>query len=198
MDTAVGTRPLILASSSPRRQELLREAGYAFVVVPPRADAESAPRPGEPIAAAVQRLACEKAADVAARQASGLILAADTLVECGGEWLGKPRDRADARRILTQLASRPHRVLTGLCLWDAASGRRRTGYAESWLQMRTLSPAELEAYLDSQRWEGKAGAFGYQDGNDWVTLDQGSASNVVGLPLELLAEMLADGTDQSK
>ena len=191
MSSFPAIRPLILASSSPRRQELLREAGYCFEVIPPREHVESSPQPDEPVELAVQRLACEKAADVAAGRTSGLVLAADTLVECDRELIGKPTSREDARRILQRLAGRSHRVLTGICLWDVARGWQRQAFDETWLEMCELTPQALEDYLDSERWRGKAGAFGYQDANDWVRIVRGSESNVVGLPLELFAALLA-------
>ncbi len=183
---------LILASSSPRRQSLLRQAGYPFEVIPPHDQAESGVRVGESIESAVRRLALDKAADVANRLSSGLVLAADTLVECDGELIGKPADRADARRILQQLTGKSHRVLTGICLWNAGTARHWQAVDETLLQMCELTVDDLEAYLDSGRWEGKAGAFGYQDGNDWVHIIRGSESNVVGLPLERLESLLQE------
>lgn len=183
--------PLILASSSPRRRQLLQEAGYSFVVLPPREEAEDAARPGESAEALVRRLAVQKARDVAHRVPHGLVVACDTVAECQGQILGKPADRADARRILQALRGREHQVLSGLCLWRRPDDWHDAQVERTTLVMEPLSDVELEAYLDSGAWEGKAGAFGYQDGLDWVRIVEGSASNVVGLPMERLAEMLA-------
>jgi septum formation protein len=183
--------PLILASSSPRRRQLLEEAGYTFTVLPPRDEAEDEARPGESAEALVRRLALQKARDVAQRVPQGLVVACDTVAECQGQILGKPADRAHARQILRALRGQEHRVLSGLCLWRRPDDWHDVQVDVTRLVMQPLSDAALEAYLDSGAWVGKAGAFGYQDGLDWVRIVEGSASNVVGLPMERLAQMLA-------
>src|SRR5512138_3185504 len=109
---------LILASRSPRRRELLAQAGYDFETIPPRDEAECGVCSGENPAQLVARLAYQKAADVAARVDAGIVLGCDTVVECAGQILGKPLDEDDARRILMLLRGREHRVLSGLCLWQ--------------------------------------------------------------------------------
>jgi len=143
------------------------------------------------------------------RQPPRLILSADTVAECDGFILGKPRDEADARAMLTKLSGREHRVLTGVCLWPlnlplppfdlplpSGEGRGEGAplirVAVTKLQMDLLTNSQLDDYLASGAWEGKAGAFGYQDRLGWVRIVEGSGSNVVGLPMELLAEMLAE------
>jgi len=189
---------LILASRSPRRRELLLQAGYSFEVRPPQEAVEcglghhsAAVVGGESPAELVARLACEKAADVARNTRSGLILGCDTVVECRGKILGKPVDENHAREMLRALSGREHRVLSGICLWRGSDGRSRVGVASTTLRMDPLSDGQLAEYLTSGAWQGKAGAFGYQDRLGWVHVIEGSESNVVGLPLELLAEMLA-------
>ena len=181
---------LILASRSPRRRELLAAAGYSFDVYPPTEAAECGVCGGETPSALVARLAYQKAADVARRIDQGLVLGCDTVAECNGRILGKPADEAHARHMLQTLSGQRHRVLSGLCLWQTPEGRPTVRVAETLLQMDELTSQELDAYLDSGQWEGKAGAFGYQDGLDWVHVVEGSESNVVGLPMELLAEMV--------
>ena len=183
---------LILASSSPRRRELLTQAGYDFQIVPPADSAEDAIRAGEAPAEFVARLAYQKAADVAPRVPEGLVLAFDTVAECDGQILGKPIDEADARRMLRFLRGREHRVLSGLCLWPRPSGQPAVRVDQTVLRMDELADAAIEAYLASGQWAGKAGAFGYQDGLDWVHIIAGSESNVVGLPMELLNAMLQE------
>jgi septum formation protein len=182
---------LILASRSPRRRELLTEAGYEFEVFPPDDGAECGLCSGENPAQMVARLACQKTADVARRVPAGLILGCDTVAECKGEILGKPADREHARQMLTTLSGQEHRVFSGLCLWKVPDGAPLVRVAATRLRMDALSRKQLEEYLDSGQWEGKAGAFGYQDRLGWVHIVEGSESNVVGLPMELLAEMLA-------
>jgi septum formation protein len=183
---------LILASRSARRRELLAEAGYHFEVIPPGDETEGDVSAGEEPAQLVARLAYQKAADVARRVQSGVIVACDTVAECGGRVLGKPADEADARRMLHALRGREHRVLSGLCLWKVPGGEPRVRVAVTRLRLDPLADAEIDDYLASGAWRGKAGAFGYQDRLGWVHVLEGSHSNVVGLPLELLREMLPE------
>jgi septum formation protein len=196
------TPRLILASNSPRRRELLAQAGYAFEVISPDPACESQPLLNEPAEQVVVRLAIAKAkyaADSLAEQRRGeaslddrVILAADTVAECGGLILGKPADREHARRILRQLRGQTHRVLTGVCLWPLSGAAPRTSLDVTTLAMQSLGDEQIESYLDTGLWQGKAGAFGYQDGMDWVRIVRGSPSNVVGLPLELLTQLLGE------
>jgi len=183
--------PLILASSSPRRAQLLSDAGYDFVVDPPTDGAECGICSRETAPEMVARLAYQKTADVAVRYQTGMILGADTLASCLGQILGKPTNREHAEQMLRLLSGRKHSVFTAVCLWDAATGKRLVDVTKTELRMASLTEESLHEYLESMRWEGKAGAFGYQDGNDWiVVLDGGSESNVVGLPMERLTELL--------
>jgi len=189
----------------------LAEAGYQVEVVVPSEEAETAtpgpvkeeePSPPTPLPVGegsvespeqlVTRLARQKAADVAARVDRGLVVGCDTVVECDGKILGKPANTRDARRMLQALSGREHRVLSGLCLWPVPSGKYRVGVAATRLRMDRLDEAEIDVYLASGLWQGKAGAFGYQDRLGWIHVVEGSESNVVGLPVELLAEMLSD------
>jgi septum formation protein len=185
---------LILASRSPRRRELLIEAGYDFEVLVPDESAESdgGMRASESPEQLVARLARQKAADVATRIDNGLILGCDTVAECDGHILGKPADEEHARKTLERLSGREHRVLSGLCLWPVPDGEPRVRVDITRLQMDRLTRAQIDEYLASGLWAGKAGAFGYQDRHGWLHIVAGSESNVVGLPLELLAEMLEE------
>lgn len=183
--------PLILASNSPRRRELLTAAGYRFEVAPADDAVEAAvpvtPDPRDyPVV-----LAQAKARAVCQRFHSGVVLAADTIAICDGEILGKPRDRQDARRMLRLLSGREHDVLTAVVLVACQSGRELSHLETTRLFMDELAEADLQAYLDSGKWQGKAGAFGYQDGWDWLHVVEGSESNVVGLPLERLPELFS-------
>jgi septum formation protein len=190
-------RRIVLASGSPRRAELARAEGWQVEILPPPESAEAqAPPRGEiePLEAFVIRLAVAKAEAVAALGATGLVLACDTLSEVDGLPLGKPADRDDARRMLEALSGKRHRVVSGVCLWpiDAPDqpGERLTGHAESTLFMPPLDEAFIAGYLETGLWQGKAGACGFQDGRIPLQLVSGSPSNVVGLPLELVREML--------
>ncbi|MDF1843425.1 MAG: Maf family protein [Rubripirellula sp.] len=183
--------PLILASGSPRRAQLLLAAGYQFEVIVAADSAECGVCSRETAPELVARYAYRKAADVALRLESGLVLAADTVASCLGQILGKPRDQQHAEVILRTLSGRRHDVYTGVCLWSVTHRKCLVDVVRTELEMAALSEAMLEDYLDSMLWEGKAGAFGYQDGNDWLrVLGDGSESNVVGLPMERLAELL--------
>ena len=218
----MGLPKLILASRSPRRRELLTEAGYEFEVRPPRSADECGVCSRESPAELVARLAFEKAADVVQQferglvlardtlaegdpqvlslkpQAPLLVLACDTVAECDGEVLGKPLNEAEARRMLGKLSGRGHRVLSGVCLWRVPDNRLLTRVAVSKLTMDRLSEQQLDEYVESCQWEGKAGGFGYQDRLGWVHIVAGSESNVVGLPMELLSEMIAEqGSDKA-
>ena len=183
---------LILASQSPRRRQLLEEAGYSFVVDPPADSVErglcSSCSPEE----LVLESAFLKAAAIANRHAEGLVLAADTVAVCGSEILGKPRDRDHAEKMLRLMSGKEHRVLTGVCLRFAGSARFKTWLDQTTLQMSSIDDESLDAYLDTDGWVGKAGAFGYQDGLDWVSIKQGLASTVVGLPIEKLPDWIAE------
>ena len=179
---------LILASSSPQRRDLLREAGHAFEVVPP-GEAESAARANPRELA--ERLAYFKAREVADRVKSGLVLGADTLVVLGEQVIGKPTGPADARRILRTLAGTRHVVITGVCLLDAATGLRLVGSESTRIRMRPMSDHEIDEYVSSGAAAGKAGAYAVRaEGDPYVESMEGSFTNVVGLPMELVARMM--------
>jgi septum formation protein len=182
---------LILASASPRRRQLLTEAGYDFEIDPSAVD-EPEPPPGTAPEGYVALLAWNKAAAVARRRGAGLILAADTACAVDGQILNKPADRSDAERMIRLQEGRESDVVTGLCLYRAERHEWVGAVALSTVWFRVLDPAERGAYLDSGRWQGKAGAYGVQDPDPFVTVTRGSYSNVVGLPMERLVALLRD------
>ena len=185
------TRSLILASTSPRRRELLREAGYAFEVIDPGID-EGGP-PGEPAEERAERLALAKAHAVAIHSpAPHCVLAADTLVVIDGDILEKPADAEEAQRMLLRLAGNTHRVLTGYALVTHDDTYAEAGVQESWVRMRAIEPEEARAYAASGEPLDKAGAYAAQgEGARFILEIQGSLANVIGLPLEHLAPRLA-------
>jgi len=186
-----GNKPLVLASGSPRRRELLQAAGYVFTVDKPDDSVECGICSRETTPEMVARLAYQKAAAIAPSHGGRFVLAADTLASCRGRILGKPANREHAEEMLRLLSGRSHGVFTGVCLWDVDSGRRLVDVTQTKLRMASLTERTIDDYLESMKWEGKAGGFGYQDGNDWIqVVDGGSESNVVGLPMERLAELL--------
>ena len=181
---------LVLASASPRRLELLRQIGIVPDCVDP-ADIDETPARGELPAAHVVRLAEAKARAVAPRHPDALILAADTIVACGRRILPKAEDEATARACLTLLSGRRHRVYGGVAV-IAPSGEIAIRRVVSQVAVKRLSEMELDLYLRSGEWQGKAGGYAIQGGAAaFISWLAGSYSNVVGLPLFETAQLLA-------
>lgn len=168
---------------------MLRDAGFAFEVVPPQVEEPEPPR-GTDVRDYVATLAFRKALAVSLARPQGIVLAADTACAVDGEILNKPVDRADAERMIRLQEGRETEVWTGLVVFDC--GRRSwVGAIEcSVVVVRRLLDAERNAYLDSNQWVGKAGGYGVQDDDPFVTVVSGSFSNVVGLPIERLRGLL--------
>jgi len=181
--------PVVLASASPARKRLLRQVVDDFRVVWPHVFEEHFP--GESSRDATLRLAREKARDVAGRRGDALIIAADTLVVCESEVIGKPADRADAVRILKKLTGSPHCVVTGLHV-IAPDGRERSACAETRLRMRHMSRAELEDYVNRPGALDRAGVYGLEQDDPNVAQIEGSPSTVMGLPLAELRGILSE------
>jgi septum formation protein len=182
------TKPeIILASASPRRRELLAQAGFNFRAV--ASNVAEVRKPGESPIAFVTRLAREKAEDVAVGFPGRVVVGADTIVVCDEEVLGKPADAADAKRMLTLLAGRTHQVMTGVCV---VSGENVESAVEvTMVQMLTVSAREIDEYVASGEPMDKAGAYAIQGGaGRWIPRIQGCYFNVVGLPLALTTAML--------
>jgi septum formation protein len=182
---------LILASGSPRRAELLASAGLTFEVVP--AEIDETPLPGETSEDVVSRLSRQKAESVFRDHPSSIVLAADTVVEHDGDILGKPRAAEEARRMLHDLSGDTHEVMTGftVCFPD---GRRVTRVVVTEVEFRELSREEIDRVVASGDPMDKAGAYGIQSGAaGFVSSIRGSYTNVVGLPLAQVLEVLADG-----
>ena len=188
-------RKIILASNSPRRRELMTQAGFCFQVLPADGNVETPYDPEKFASPAefVSREALLKAQNVARRfpEEDLVVIGCDTVAVCAGEILGKPADRADAERMLRLLSGSEHEVISGLCLLNPAlPDETLVESVVTRLVMDQLSDEDLQAYLDSNQWQGKAGAFGYQDGISWLHILSGTESNVVGLPIERLEELL--------
>lgn len=186
---SIMNQPLILASNSPRRKELLAQIGLSFTVDP--ADVDETMRPGEPPEAYALRVARDKARVAAARATEGIVIAADTIVVAGDKVLGKPRDRKDAEAMLAMLSGKEHRVITGLVVLDADARREMTGVVATRVGFRSLTNAEIAAYVATGEPYDKAGAYGIQ-GKGALLVDriEGCYFNVVGLPLARLGELL--------
>lgn len=181
---------LILASSSPRRQELLREAGIAFEVHPAHIPEEriSAESPLEYAC----RLAQEKAQAVASNFLGHYVLGADTIVVVDSEVLEKPRDSSDAARMLRLLSGRGHQVITAVCLVTPQGGSH-TRSAITLVYFRDVSEEEIQRYIAGGEPMDKAGAYAIQGGaGPWIQSIEGDYSNVVGLPVTIVKEMLGE------
>ena len=181
---------LTLASSSPRRSELLKAWGYGFQVVSPDV-AEGELHASTPTRM-VEMLALAKAKAVRQKVRQGVILAADTVVAVRERVYGKPLDVPHAAEILRALSGRAHAVITGVCVMDAKTGQARTAHYVSRLRMKLLTERQIAEYIASGEAMGKAGAYAIQEpgGDRWVTLEKGSRTNVIGLPEELVCPML--------
>ena len=180
---------IILASASPRREELLRALGVAYRVIPSLAEE------GGPASDGTERraetLALRKATEVADRVGEGLVLGADTIVECDGRLLGKPRDLDEARWFLRQLSGRGHLVVTGLALVQADGGRTETGHEVTEVRVRPLTSEEIDTYVRTGEPLDKAGGYAIQGAaGTFVEAIKGSFTNVVGLPLGRLRTLL--------
>ena len=180
---------LILASASPRRAELLRNARIPFEVEP--SSLHEAPLPGETPLQYAQRLARDKATAVLARHPKALVLGADTVVVVDQHLLEKPADADDAARMLRLLSGRTHQVITGVCL--AAAGIERTEAEVTLVTFTTMSEKEIEEYIATGEPMDKAGAYGIQGmASRWAERVEGCYFNVVGLPVARAYRMLSE------
>ncbi len=179
--------PLILASASPRRAELLRNAGISFKVEPAHVPEQA--MPGEQPLAYVQRLARDKARAIFARHSDSVVLGADTIVVADEHLLEKPRDDADATRMLRLLSGRAHQVITGVCL--LAPGLEQTEAEITEVRFSPLTDAEIGAYVATREPIDKAGAYAIQGlASRWVERIAGCYFNVVGLPVPRVYRMM--------
>ena len=179
--------PIVLASASPRRAELLGAAGFSFVVDPVNVDESLLP--GETPDAHVRRLARGKAQACAARHPGQIVLGADTVVVVDGRILGKPRDDADARAMLTALSGRAHHVYTAVAVLD--DGAIREGVDVSEVTFTPMAPDDIAAYVASGEPRDKAGAYAIQGwAARFIDRLEGSYSGVVGLPIALVHRLL--------
>jgi septum formation protein len=190
VEKPAGMRPkLILASASPRRRDLLAQIGIVPDAVEP-ADLDETPLPGELPGPHAARLAHDKAEAVAVRHPGAWVLGADTVVACGRRILPKPEEAAEARLCLLRLSGRGHRVYGGVCI-VGPSGAVRRRLVQTVVRFKRLEETEIERYLASGEWRGKAGGYAIQgQAAAFVRSVNGSYSNVVGLPLFEVSQLL--------
>jgi septum formation protein len=180
---------LILASGSPRRIELLRDAGYAFVLEPANLDEERHPGKLLPRELALY-LAQAKANAIGQKHRRDVTLAADTIVAFGDMPIGKPANEAAAREIIRLLSGTTHIVITAVALCCPDRGIDWVAAAMSAVRMRVLNGREVDDYVASGLWKGKAGGYGIQDDRPLITCVSGSTTNVIGLPMTLTRQLL--------
>jgi nucleoside triphosphate pyrophosphatase len=191
---------LVLASASPRRQELLRNAGIPFVVQP--IDIPEVPRRAEAPRAFAERMAREKALTVFRQRPDDFVLGADTIVIVDAEILGKPRDAADAARMLRLLSGRRHQVTTGVCLVGpqprTENRQLEAGFEDvrsetTIVAVAALSDDDIRSYISTSEPMDKAGAYAIQGrASRWIPHIEGDYFNVVGLPVSLVYKMLRE------
>jgi septum formation protein len=183
---------IILASASPRRRELLSEAGYEFTVVLPDIDESAFPTEGISAPQYAKSLALAKAKSVALKYPDSVVIGADTVVDCQGRIIGKPADAGDAERITRKLFSAPHKVITGLAIVRLCDHTQRVESDSTTVYPRRLTAAQIARHIEGGSWRDKAGAYAIQEtGDEFVEKIEGSLTNVMGLPMELLKSLLA-------
>jgi septum formation protein len=180
---------LILASASPARRDLLHQQGLPFTIQPANiVEPETGFRDPRTM---VQTVSWLKAAAVAPTQRDGLILAADTIGWVNDHPILKPADEADARRILRELGGREHELWTGVTLWRRPDDLQIAWQERSLVHFKGLSDADMEVYLATRSWRNHSGAYAiFERGDPYVSVVEGSVSNVIGLPMESLMRVL--------
>lgn len=183
---------LILASASARRKKLMTEAGYSFTVIEPDVDESLFPADGISVSEYAMKLALAKADSVAAEHPDAIVIGADTVAELHGQIIGKPADAKDARRITEQLFTTPHQVITGVAIVRHRDGTKLVESDSTTVYPRKMTPEQIADHIAGGSWRGKAGAYAIQEtGDKFVDRIEGSLTNVMGLPMELLTSLLA-------
>ncbi|MGD8787834.1 MAG: Maf family protein [Phycisphaerales bacterium] len=181
----------ILASASPRRKQLLIEAGYEFTIVPPDIDESAFPTSGIKASEYAEALALAKAKKNAHKYPNHLILGADTIVDFKGQIIGKPVDAEEAEQIIRKLFSAPHKVITGVAIVRLSDGMELNQSDSTTIYPKKLSPEQIEEHIKSESWRDKAGAYAIKEnGDEFIERIDGSLTNVMGLPMELLEQLL--------
>ena len=196
---------IILASASPRRKELLAEAGYKFKVFPAEIDESAFSDEGITTVTYAQKLALAKAEKVADKFPDHLIIGADTVVDFNGQIIGKPTNASDAERITRKLFSLslvPHKVITAIAIVRLSDRIKFVNSDTTLVYVKPMSEIQIAEHIKQSHWQGKAGAYAIKaKGDQFVETVDGSMSNVMGLPMELLHRMLGqifDGRDRQK
>lgn len=180
---------IILASRSPRRKKLLKKVIKNFKVIPSNVDEKNIEEKN-PVNLAI-RAATLKAKNVGDKFPESLVIGADTVVVLGNKVLGKPENKEEARNMLHSLSGTNHKVITAIALYQGSKKRLLKGYEITRVKFKNLSSAEIEEYLSTKNYQGKAGSYGVQKiGDKFVEIIEGDYENVVGLPLKKLVQLL--------
>ena len=186
-------KKFILASKSPRRKLLLQQAGFSFVVIPSGIDESKIATADLDSIEHTKILAVAKAMDVAKKYPDRFVFGADTVVDFEGEIIGKPKDPADAERITRMLFSKPHKVITAVALLNIERAVEIVEAGVATVYPRELTEAQITKHIEGGLWQGKAGAYGIQEtGDEFVERIEGSFTNVIGLPMELMEKLIQE------
>jgi len=184
---------LILASASPRRKALLTEAGYDFEIVVSDVDESGFEKDNVSPAELAAELAFAKALDVAKKNPESLVIGADTVVDFEGQMIGKPDDAQHARQITAKLFSKPHKVITAIAIIRLSDAVKIIESDTTVVYPRKMTAAQMDQHIEGNSWQGKAGAYAIQEtGDEFVEKLDGSLTNVMGMPMELLSRLLSD------
>ena len=186
----------ILASASPRRKQLLAEAGYEFTVVPPDIDESALWADHISPSEYAKGLALAKARNVAAKFPDCLVVGADTVVDFEGQIVGKPADAKEAEQITKMLFSAPHKVITAVAMVRLCDGSEIVESDTTAVYPKKMTAEQIAEHIRSESWRDKAGAYAIQEGGDeFIEKIEGSLTNVMGLPMELLQRLLGKIVD---
>ncbi|MHC4173346.1 MAG: Maf family protein [Planctomycetota bacterium] len=184
---------VILASASPRRRQLLTEAGYKFRVVQPDVDESAFPAEGLGACEYAERLALAKAKNVAEKHLDCLVIGADTVADFKGRIIGKPADAKEAEQITKKLFSGPHKVITAVAIIRLSNGTELSESESTTVYPKKLNAEQIREHIKSKSWQGKAGAYAIKEkGDEFIERIDGSLTNVMGLPMELLESLLTE------
>jgi septum formation protein len=186
------TAPLILASASPRRRQLMSEAGYEFSVLPPNVDESTFKTNDVEPDEYTKRLALAKAKSVAHEHPNSIVIGADTIVDSRGRIIGKAADAKEAEQITRELFSAPHKVITGVAIVRLSNGTELVRSDSTTVYPKKMTPEQIAEHIKGGSWRDKAGAYEIKEtGDEFVEKIEGSLTNVMGLPMELLGSLLA-------
>ena len=187
---------IILASASPRRRRLLADAGYRFTSVPPDIDESSFFTDGINPSDYAEKLALAKAEHVAKKHPDSLVIGADTIVDYEGKIVGKPVDATDAEKIIRNLFSRPHKVITAIALVRLSDHTKIVESDTTTIYPRKLMEEQIAEHIAGGAWRNKSGAYAIREnGDEFIEKVEGSVTNVMGLPMELLQKLMAEFID---